>query len=276
MTHIHVVAKARHAHKRWQRYTSYAHTAADAVAHLVLPELSRACMAMPIGFMATKGGLAPVAIQGLEPGKNLFVAHDGQWLADYIPAAYRSYPFVLGATEDGKPVLCVIENSGLLSDTVGEPFFDDRGEPAAFLKKVLDFMVQVSIRRRATQRICSVLQKHDLIVPWPFERQTDAGVQMVDGLHRVDRGALNALSADAFQELRAAGALPALYCHLLSMQHLPKLADLARFAHIQSAEHVTSTLAPAGDLDLEFLNNDGTLCFGEPARSILQGQEVYS
>ena len=51
MNNVHVVAKERHASKRWQRYDSYAHAATDAVAHLVLPEIPRACVVMPIGFI---------------------------------------------------------------------------------------------------------------------------------------------------------------------------------------------------------------------------------
>lgn len=259
MVNIHVVAKERHAGKRWTRYTSYAHTAANAVAHLVAPELSKACVSMPIGFVEVKGGLAPVAIQGLEPGTNLFVAEDGRWLADYIPAAYRSYPFALGTTEEGKPVLCVLEDSGLLSDTSGEPFFDEHGEQAPFLKEVLDFLTQVALQRKATLRICSVLQKYKLVQPWPFQRNTDDGEQIIDGLYRIDQGALKQLSAEAFQEVRLAGALPVIYCQLLSVQHLPKLHQLALS---RAANQGPLPLAPDGDLDIEFLNNGGTVSFG--------------
>lgn len=273
MFDIHIVSKERHVDKRWRRYTSYTHTAADAVADLVLPELSRACMAMPIGFIAAKGGLAPVAVQGLEPGKNLLVADDGRWLVEYIPAAYRSYPFALGAAEDGQPVLCVAEDSGLLSDASGEPFLDEHGELAPSLKEVLDFMVRVAVQRSATQRICRVLQKHDLVRPWPFERKTEAGIQIIGGLHRVDKAALARLSADAFQEVRLAGALPMIYCHLLSMQHM---SELKRLGDMHATDQATSTLAPAGDLDLEFLNNEGTISFGDPGRPFMQGREVYS
>lgn len=272
MVNIHVVAKERHAGKRCQRYTSYAHTAANAVAHLVLPELSRACMAMPIGFIKVKGGLAPVAIQGLEPGTNLFVADDGRWLADYIPAAYRSHPFALGTTEDGQPVLCVLEDSDLLSDVSGEPFFDEHGEQTPFLKEVLDFLIEVAIQRRATQRICSVLQNHGIVQPWPFKRKTHEGEQVIEGLYRIDQTALKQLSADAFQELRLAGALPAVYCQLLSMQHLPNLHQLA---HMRTANEGALPVASDGDIDLEFLNNGGTVSFGMLDPALTHDRGVY-
>lgn len=272
MSNIHVVAKERHARKRWQRYTSYAHTAADALAHLVLPELSRACVAMPVGFIKVKGKLAPVAVQGLEPGTNLFVRDDGCWLADYIPAAYRSYPFALGTTQAGEPVLCVREDSDMLSDSSGEPFFDEHGEQAPILKEVLDFMIKVAAQRIATQRVCSLLQEHKLVQPWPFKRKTDEGEQIIEGLYRIDKTALQQLSVEAFQQVRLGGALPVIYCQLLSMQHLPKLHQLARARTTQEALPLVSD----GDLDLEFLNNESTVSFGLIDQGLKHDREVYS
>jgi len=259
MNNVHVVAKERHASKRWQRYDSYAHAATDAVAHLVLPEIPRACVVMPIGFIDTKNGLVPVAIQGLEPGKNLFVAEDGRWLADYVPAAYRSYPFALGVDTDGQPVLCVLEDSGLVTDSGTEPCFDEQGGRAPFLNDVMNFMLRVSSQRKATRHACSVLQKHKLVQPWPFTKQTDAGEQVISGLYRIDKTALKQLSGDDFQEVRLAGALPLIYCQLLSIQHLPKLHQMAR-SQTESADDLF--LSDDNDLDLEFLNNGGTIGFG--------------
>src|SRR5690606_25608640 len=139
---------------------------------------------------------------------------DGRWLADYIPAAYRSHPFALGAARDGRPVLCVFEDSDLLEDTGGEPFFDGQGERAPFLNEVMDFMVHVSSQRKATRHACAVLQKYNLVQPWIFKKQTDAGEQIISGLYRIDKTALKQLSSDGFQEVRLAGALPLIYCQL--------------------------------------------------------------
>ncbi|NYT45447.1 SapC family protein [Alcaligenaceae bacterium] len=273
MPNIQILSRDRHAGKRWQRYTSYAHTAADAVAHLVLPELSRACVAMPIGFIRVQGGYAPVAVQGLEPGRNACVADDGRWLADYIPAAYRSHPFALGISQTGQPVLCIDEDSSLLSDTKGELFYDKHGEPTSFLKDILDFMVHVARQRRTTQRICAVLEKFALLEPWPIRQETDAGPQTNEGLHRIDKTALKNLSAAALHELKLAGALPVIYCQLLSTQHVPKLV---RLTQRRAADRAAAPLAPAGDLDLEFLNNGGTISFGDAAHLFMHGCEVNS
>lgn len=259
MPDIQVVSRERHAGRRWARYASYAFAGADAVAPLVIQELPKACMMMPLGFVAVDDGFMPVAVQGLMPGKNLLVADDGRWLAGYVPAAYRSYPFALANTPDGQQVLTVIEDSGLLSDTDGELFFDDNNEPSQAVKDVLSFLEQVAINRQATRRACAALQKHDLIKPWPINIDTDGGRQAVEGLYSIDEAALNQVSAEALQELRDASALLVAYCQILSTQHLQKLGVLLR-AH--AAQSAASLETPAGELDIEFLNNSDTINFG--------------
>ena len=65
------------------------------------------------------------------------------------------------------------------------------------------------------------------------------------------------------ESLRQGGALPVLFCQLLSMQHFSLLTALAE-AHQQAAEQRVATLptTPSGDLDLEFLKDSATIRFG--------------
>lgn len=258
MSDLHVISYENHGNKYWQRYSSYAFAAGDAIAQLVMQEIPKAAMVIPVGFIQTDNGFLPVAVQGLQPGQNLFVAPDGRWLGQYIPAAYRGYPFTLANTDDGQQVLCMLPNSELLSDTDGELFFDDEKQPAPALKDVLNFLTNVSQNRQLTKGLCDALAQHDLFQPWPITLQTDGGQQTIEGLYRIDEAALNQLPAAAFEQLRQAGALPLAYCQLLSMQHLQKLGQLAQ-AH---ADHNTA-LAPtaSGELDLEFLNDGGSISF---------------
>lgn len=256
---IQPVSKERHASKRWQRYTHYHFAAADAIAPLVVQELPQAMMALPIGFVAVESRFVMVAVLGIAAGRNLFVAADGRWLAGYLPAAYRAYPFLLANIADDKQVLCINEGSGAVTDEPeGEAFFNDDGTLAQAVADVLNFLNQVQASREATNRICAMLQKHHLIQPWPIKLQSE---QTIQGLYRIDEAALNALPADAFLELREAGALPLVYCQLLSMQHLSKLGQLAQ-AHAQAEAAEILKTSPSGELDLEYLTQDETIRFG--------------
>lgn len=265
MPHIVPVSRDRHGALQWRSPAGYSFAAGDAVAPLVVQELPKAAMTLPIGFVPDNGQFVPVAVQGLQSGKNLLVAPDGRWLGGYVPALYRGFPFALALTETGQQVLCVNEDSGLVGTTGEQPFFKEDGQPSQALANVLGFLTQVSANRLLTQRMCAVLQKHQLIQPWVIQVQTDNGPQSVDGLFRVDETALNQLPAQVFEEVRQSGALPMAYCQLLSMQHLPKLGELAR-AHAQAAQAVAASAAAQlshhGELNLDFLNQDGVISLG--------------
>ncbi|MEA3643985.1 MAG: SapC family protein, partial [Lamprobacter sp.] len=216
MANLQPITLTRHRDHRWTRYTDYRFAAADTLAPLVVQELSKAVMSLPIGFIKQDSHDQLVAIQSLQPDQNLFVTADSRWLGGYIPAAYRSYPFSLAKTTDGQQVLCIDEDSGPLNvdpdSNEGEPFFDADGQPAEPVQKVLRFLEQVAADRQRTERLCALLAEHGLIQPWPLTVKTADGERPVQGLHRIDEAALNALPSEAFDTLRQAGALPLIYC----------------------------------------------------------------
>ena len=85
------ISRERHGTKRWKRHNGYKFAAANAVAPLVINELPRAALALPIGFIAQGDDYMPAAVLGLAPGQNLLVAPDGRWGGSYIPAFFRGY-----------------------------------------------------------------------------------------------------------------------------------------------------------------------------------------
>lgn len=257
MSQLTVISRQQHAAKRWKRYSSYSFVAGEAIAPLVAQELPRACMSLPLAFVKQGDDFVLVAVLGLKAGENLLVGADGRWLAGYVPSAFRGHPFVLANTDDGRRALCVREDSGLVSDTEGEPFFEENGEPGKLVKNVLSFLEQVSDNAKHTAGLCALLARHELIQPWDIQLKANEAEQKVQGLYRVNEEALNALPAEAFASLRAGGALSMAYCQLLSMQHLQRLGHLARMR----AETQTGQPAASGDLDLEFLRDDDTLRF---------------
>ncbi len=210
--------------KRWQRYVNYSFAARDSFCPLVMQELPKAQLSLPIGFVIINQQLTPVAVLGLKPGMNAFVDSNGRWIGQYIPVAYRGYPFVLANTDKGRQALCFDQDSELITAGGGEAFFTDNGELANSVKAILNVLTKVHSNREMTLRICTVLQEKKLIEPWTIQLKTDEGEIPVKGLYRIDEEALNKLDKDNFEDLRQAGALSLIYCQLLSMQHLPSLA----------------------------------------------------
>lgn len=264
MADYHVIIREQHGHQYWLKQSSYRFASSDALCPLVAQELPTAVLSLPIGFIAEEEHFVPVAVQGLAAGQNLFVAADGRWLTSYIPAPYRGYPFRMAPTEQGEQVLCIDEASGLISESAGEPFFNDDGTPGKAVLEILEFFNQIEANRQLTRSMCAVLQQHGLIQPWPITVQGEHGEQKVEGLFRIDEAALNALSAEALSEVRNAGGLTMAYCQLLSMQHLSTLGTLAQaHAEAEKARLAQESMAQKGELHLGFMNDSGTFSFGQ-------------
>ena len=263
MTDYHAITRERHGHQYWLKQSGHRFAAGDALCPLVAQELPQAMLSLPIGFIVEGDCFVPVAVQGLTPGKNLWVAADGRWLAAYIPAPYRGYPFRMASTEQGEQVLCIDEASGLLSESAGEPFFTEDGTPHQSVVEILNFFTQIEANRQLTRNICIVLQQYGLIQPWPITVQGEQGEQQVEGLFRIDERALNDLTAEDLAAVRDAGGLTVAYCQLLSMQHLATLGTLAQ-AHAEAKKDqlAQEALAEKGELHLGFMNDSGTFSFG--------------
>lgn len=246
-----------HAGKRWLRYAGYSFAAADTICPLVVQEVTRAMLSLPIAFIPQNDAFVLVALQGLEQHKNLLVTADGRWRSGYVPAHYRSYPFQLATSADNQQILCIDEDSGLLADgEQGEPFFDDAGNPTPAVSEIMTFLTQIASNRQPTTQICTQLQQYQLLQPWPITVQAAAGPHNVEGLYRIDEPALNKLPADDLMALRNSGALLTAYCQLLSMQHLPALTKV-----LVHEQQLATTPMPKA-LDLDFLNDSGNINFG--------------
>jgi hypothetical protein len=261
---IKAITQQEHAQKRFKRYASYQFAATDAIIPLVVRELARASMVLPIAFAKHDNAFVLVAVQGLAAGKNLFVDPDGRWLGRYIPSAYRGYPFALLQAPDDRMVLCFDENSGLLSDNEGEPFFDG-DETTQAIKDILNFLTQIASSRQTTEVLCALLDKHQLIQPWPIKLKNDdqdneSEGRSLEGLYRIDEAAFNKLDAESLYEFKQAGALPLIFCQLLSMQHLPALGELSK-AHYDAEQQATLPKTEAGEIDMSFLADDTTISF---------------
>ena len=258
-----VVTRDRHSAKRWRGADRFSFAAGDALVPAIGAELSKLAPVTPLAFVEQAGQFELAAVLSLTPGKNMFVGPDGRWLANYVPALYRAYPFRL-ETRSGsdEATLCVDEDSGLIVDegAGGEAFFEANGAVAPALKSTLGFLTEVERALKATRRAVSALAEAGVIQPWPITLKTAAGDQAIGGLHRIDEAALNALDDAAFLRLRAASALPVAYAQLMSMGQLDVFAQLAR-VQAQLAPPPVATLPESLDSIFGLLSKDAVVRF---------------
>lgn len=259
---IYPVSVSRHQSLRWANFDSYEFAAKDTVCPVVMSEMPKAACQLPLAFVASNETFMPVAVLGLTSETNAFVGANGLWQDTYVPAQYRGYPFLIAPTAEGEQLFCVNENSGLVGEQHSQAFFDDEGNLSPDLKPIFDFWVQVEANRVQTRRFAQTLKEFDLLEPWEITVENEeGGSYQVTGLYRINEQRLNSLSDELFAQVRAAGVLPMVYCQLFSMQHLPTVAQKAAQRIAEGESQVTLT-DKKGELDLEFLNQDSTINFG--------------
>jgi hypothetical protein len=258
MTKIIPVSPETCADKYWQANRGYSFTASIQFAALVGAELAPAVQVMPLAFVRKDNAFMLTGLLSLESGVNLFVAPDGKWLGSYIPACFRGQPFRLAKSENGTLVLCVDEDSGLISESQGIPFFDVEGELSPATRQVLDFMQKVWNNTVATQRAVEALAQAELIVPWPLAVKVGQEEKRVAGIFRIDEARLNSLDDQTFLPLRK--YLPIAYAQLFSMVNVNLLARMT-----QARAQAIATTKPSVDLDLDklFGKNDDLISFGD-------------
>jgi hypothetical protein len=250
------VSREAHRHMGWKPWKHMSFAIEWAVVPIVGAEVPKAAMTLPIAFLKQGERFILHALTGIEPGRNLFITDEGQWLGSYVPAALRGFPFALAEAE-GQWVLCISETSGLMVEAhkADKKFFDDQGEISTELAAIRDFLGQVEQNRVMTNLACQLLGELELIEPWPITLNMGGRDRTLEGLYRINETALNAADDNAFAKLRHAGALPIAYMQMLSMSHLPLLGRLSD-AHAKRKQQLAEIMAdnfltPSSD-DLQF------------------------
>ena len=237
----------------------YTHSAGDSVCLLGLSELPRAMMAMPIAFYLANGDYCVVAVQGLLPGINSFITADGKWKGHYVPATYRGHPFVLAKNtkKEGETVLCIDTESGLVfDDDTEDPFFDEDLKLSQPLTEAVEFLSNLSAAKQESIRVCKTLSEYGLLKPWEIRFQPEGeAIQQMDGLFCIDEAVLDGLSGDAYAALRLAGAIPVIYCQMLSMQRISSLILL------QEEKSKAGPLQHSSELGFAGVSEDGNISF---------------
>ncbi len=224
------ISKEAQTHKHWQKFNDYIFASQTPTAPIVAAELGQAVRTLPLGFLKQQDNYTLIALMGLDPTQNLYVARDGRWLGGYVPSVFRGYPFrLLRAEGRDELILCVDEDSGLINDdSSGQPIFEDNGVLAPPVKDVMNFLSQVEQNRTVTDLAVSALADAGLITVWPLKVKDGEKEKPVTGLYMVDEGKLNLIDDQTFLHLRKTQALPIAYAQLLSMSNIQIFDKLAK------------------------------------------------
>jgi hypothetical protein len=169
------------------------------------------------------GEYQAVTFLGFDDNENCYLSANGQWLADYIPAAIAKGPFLIGLTQDDAKI-DINRDHPKVSSTQGELLFDEKGQPTPYLDYISDVLFCLHQGITKSQEIYQLWHKHELIdgidMNIDFE---DKSTFSASHLLTINHNKLATLSADALLELNTHGALEAAFWMTSSLANVKKL-----------------------------------------------------
>lgn len=188
--------------------------------------------------------------------ENVSVSPDGKWIGPHVPAFIRQGPFDMVLSKDNKKVLCVDLDSPQLG-AEGLALFE-RGEPTKFLSQVRDFLSGLFDNSVMTKTVLDLLNDLKLIMPLEIKLKGHRGeVTSLQGMFRVDEEKLNQCDDESWLALKNTGAIPFIYGHLWSLEHIETLAKVLSIRDQQAELAESDSLNFMLETEDDNLNFDG-------------------
>jgi hypothetical protein len=195
------------------------------LASIMVHEFSRAASIYPIVFLEDKekDEFKPVVLMGLEEGENLFV-EDGKWLASYIPAIIRRYPFALANTEEeDRYTICMDESSESIGTEAGEAIFNEDGSGTEVIERVKTFLTELQQMEQFNVEFCRFLAEKNMFTPLNMQVRVKDETKNITGCYVLNEERLNSLSDQAFTDMRSKKYLAPIYAHVISLAQVERL-----------------------------------------------------
>lgn len=206
-------------HAGWRvRPTGAGFAAASNSVPVVIGEFAAASRNYPLVFAGPEH--TPLAVLGVEAGRNRFV-NDGAWVENaYVPAYVRRYPFVFVQTGEPDGYVLAIDagaDAVIRSGDEGNPLFED-GQPSELTRQALQFCDTFTREDQATRLFAAALAEQGLLI----ERSAniafaDGRRSSVDGFHVVDAERFAALPDAVIVDWHRKGWLALVHFHLASL-----------------------------------------------------------
>lgn len=243
--------RAQHQQLRFVPQASFAFAAREQAIPIVAHEAAAAAEEFVIVFAPEDGGL-PLLLTGLaqdeKASENAYVDAEGRWLAGYVPAQVRRYPFALAerAPEPGEPdtqrnfTLCVVPDAPhFTAQEQGWALFADDGALSPGIEQARSQLADLQGNAERTQFLVQQLADAGLLSQRALPLVPEPGrVVGVHGFRVVDMARFQELPPQALEGLRDSDALALVQAHLLSLRNLGPGGVLAKAAR------------PAGELAL--------------------------
>lgn len=225
-----IVPLNKEAHGDWsvEAVVNYKHTSETNSLYIAAIEFIKAANEYPIVFgIGEDGSVFPVVILGLRKNENLYINKKGEWLANYVPAYIRRYPFILATGEEasGNFTVCIDEDCpGFNKKGKGTNLFDENGNQTELLNNSVEFLKEYQNHIQLTTLFCKNIKELDLLEPMKADVKLADGEEIsLGGFMGVNREKLKALDAEKLESLVKTDQMELIYAHLTSLGNIDSL-----------------------------------------------------
>ncbi len=208
--------------------SNYKYTSETNSLFIAAIEFIKAASEYPIVFgQGTDGSVFPVVILGLRKNENLYINKKGEWLANYIPAYVRRYPFILatGEEQSGKFTVCVDSDCpGFNKNGKGTKLFNDDGSESDLLKQSVEFLKEYQSHIQLTTLFCNNVKELGILEPMKADVKMADGEEIsLGGFMGINREKLKALDAETLMDLVKTDQMELIFAHLTSLSNIDSL-----------------------------------------------------
>ncbi len=225
-----IVPLNKETHSDWSvvAIANFKHTSETNSLYIAAVEFIKAANEYPIVFGTGKDeSVFPVVILGLRKNENLYVNKKGEWLAKYIPAYIRRYPFILATGEEGSEQFTVCIDSdcpGFNDKGKGTRLFDADGNESGLLRNSVEFLKEYQSHIQLTTLFCKNIKDLGLLEPMKADIKMADGEEIsLGGFMGVSREKLKALDAGKLLNLVKTDQIELVYAHLVSLGNIDSL-----------------------------------------------------
>ncbi len=205
-------------------------------AQIGLSEIGVAATDYPLLFMKDidSGHFRLIALFGLKPGTSLFAVNGG-WQATYLPLTVLAAPFYDAGPDQ---VLCIDEESNLISTDFGAALFSDDGSDTPELARIRAMLDYRRGDLNAANVFVAFLVSLDLIRPLSVTLVFENGdEESIDGLYSIHPTKVKALDDPAIIDLQRREFLDKIHIVINAMAQINRIQQLHNMQSPQKLIH---------------------------------------
>ena len=227
------ISKENHHDWSYVGLSNYNHCIKDFIVPILIAEIGKIAVTNPIVYLEKDKTLGLYSLQSVLPEMNLMIDKKGSWINSYIPARYRSLPFVLANNSEDKSnnekILCFIDDLKCVAksfDRESTKIFDENNQLSEDMQRVFEFLKNIDQNEFVTQKALQSIQKMDILEDWQLSIKLSDGEKKMTGLKRINIEKLKNLPIEKLHQLNQTGGLDISFASIFSLNNLENLRNL--------------------------------------------------